>query len=177
MKATKLLCVALLAVLALGLAHAESALQLVGTWTYAGNKEEKRARVSAIEAATKELNMFKRGTARGRLIASTEPAPRIDIPFGGKELRLDRGGESVRLPLDKSPIRVKGDDGEAVLRARRDGEKVVVVSKTGRAERTITYAREGAKLVLSVKLKLVALSKPVHYKLTYTPAEQQDEAN
>ena len=176
MKARRLLCAGLLAVLALGLAHAESALPIVGAWTYAGNQDETRARVSAIEASTKELNMFKRGTARSRLLAITEPAPRIDIHFDGKELRLDRGGQSVRLPLDNSPTRVKGDGGEAVLRARRDGEKIVVVSNTGKAVRMTTYAREGSKLVLSVKLELVALSQPVSYALTYAPAEQQDEA-
>jgi hypothetical protein len=168
---------ALFAALALGSARAEPALPIVGTWTYAGNKEEKSERVSAIEAATKDLSIFKRGTARSRLIDKTKPTPRIDIQFDGKELRFDRGGKSVRLPLDNSPTRVKGDDGEAVLRARRDGEKVVVVSKTGKAERTTTYAREGAKLVLSVKLKLLALSKPVSYTITYAPAKQQDEAN
>lgn len=139
-----------------------------GSWSYAGDRGERKSRHQAIETATENLNGFIRGRARGRLKERTTPPPTLNLQVGGGRLELYQGEHKISLRLGGEPVRVDRDGKSGMLSARRDGDRLIVESKGDNGNRTTTYALSSDKqLKVSVRITGKRLDQPIVYTSTY----------
>jgi hypothetical protein len=82
----------------------------------------------------------------------------VTITSGDRRLELELGG---------SPIEVEGNQGKTQVSARIEGERLVVVARSGDGERTTTYRADGARLSVEVTMTGARLAGPLRYVSTY----------
>ena len=140
-----------------------------GRWVYAGGEDEDRARVRAIEKATEDLSVFKRGTARERLRERTALPRVLELGVEGGRVQLSEDGKEVSLELGAKPREMQKDGKRGTLAGRLDGEQLVVVAagKDGTVTTRYKVAPDRERLTLSVRLDADVLSGPLEYRATY----------
>ena len=183
MRASTIACtvaVAVLLTIAAPRAEAEvpgpSCASFSGVWTYAGKPDEGKRRRAAIEAATKDLSFFIRGTARGRLEERTAPPDRLTIAIEGDRLAISNGRDELSLRFDAEPVTREKNGRKGKLSARCEGGRIVVVTegKKGRREATYTLSPDGRQLTLSARMAGERLSAPLDYESTYRPENTKE---
>ena len=165
------------AVLVLGTVAAPAAAQntpskqdsFTGVWRSKADKREKQQRLKAIEAATADMSIFIRGTARKRLGKGTAPPARMRLVVEGKRFTVARDGKSFSLQLGANPITVKKDGKQAKVSARREGATIVVESQGEKGRRVTRYAlsSDGTCLTMSVRMRGKKLSGVLAFKATF----------
>lgn len=142
-----------------------------GSWHLSGGSAEAEARTKAIEAATADLSVFKRGAARSRLGEKLAPPKKLSLRMNGSEVEITRDGKTLKLTADGSARAVDTDDGRATVRAEQNGGKLVVTANGEKGIRTTIYERKGESLTVSVEMTVALLSKPIRLSSTYTAAQ------
>lgn len=152
-----------------GSAHAE-APSFSGEWTHTGGKAEAEQRKKAIETMTKDLNVFVRGKARGKLGEQTAPAKMLKLEVDEESMKLTRDGKAMKLQLGADPIVVKKNGKEGRVTARRKGNTLIVTTAGDNGRRVATYSisPDGQKLYISMTMKSKKLDGALAYKETYS---------
>ncbi len=144
---------------------------LEGTWIYAGDDAERRARLDAIEDTVQRMPRIMRAIARGRITASTEIPARITIRVDGGEVTIaegDGGGRST--PWDGTPVAVQGNEDPAATLARTwDGGALTSRFQEPKGSGTDVFrpAADGRTMTLTVTVASQHLPSDIVYDLTY----------
>jgi hypothetical protein len=142
-------------------------LLLAGGWRAAETKAEKEQRLKAIDEVTKDMGRMKRGKARSRIAESTSPPPSLTIEFADSTVAIALGDHRLELVLGGSPIEIKGDGGTSRMSAKMEGERLVVLSLSDRADLTVAYKADKSRLSREVTMTNEKLSGPLTYIATY----------
>ena len=166
-----------IAALALGIVGAPAAAQdtqskqdsFTGVWSPKGDKKEEQQRLQAIEAATTDMSIFIRGTARKRLGKGTAPPARLQLVVEGERFTVARDTKSFSMQLGAKPITVEKDGKQAKVSARREGATIVVESQgeKGRSMTSYALSPDGTRLTMSVRMRGEKLSGVLAFKATF----------
>jgi hypothetical protein len=148
--------------------------RFTGTYHYAGNKEEEKARLAAIDRAVEGMSFVIRSAARSRISATTQILGLYSFSFeAGK----------IRVHAQSRPDMISGENGEAAdyvyngkrseLTQRHVGDRIFqgFASDDGRRENEFRLSEDGQMLTLKVTLTSPRLSVPVVYSLSYKKAD------
>jgi hypothetical protein len=149
----------------------ETSSPLAGRWRVAETADEKDRRLQAIDEVTEDLGRFKRGKARSRLAERTSPPPTVMIAFMNSSVTITSGDRRLELELGGDPIEVSGDEGTMQMSAKMEGERLIVMARGDKAERTTSYRTDGTGLSMEVTLTNDNLAGPLKYITTYTCIE------
>lgn len=144
--------------------------KLVGTYTYAGNREKDSNAVGAqIDNATANMGSFIRRKAKKKLEAVNVLVKRIEIATKGTDIVVTLDDWTVSAPADGSrrsaPAR---GGGTAMVSFHTKKSELIeeIDGGKGRRENTFRFNSKG-QLVFDVKETSKRLSAPVEYKLLY----------
>ncbi|MEO0322249.1 MAG: hypothetical protein AAF447_04790 [Myxococcota bacterium] len=162
----------LLAVLALSALIAPQAWAqpgLAGSWTYAGDAAEQRARERALDQAVAGFPGMFQGQARRRMEQQFAPASSLNITLRGDRLELRGGQGTLALTVGGPAVPVSGPNGSGQARATRSGGHLVVTLEGERGSRTTTYrlGAGGQTLVLATEVRGPRLEQPLRFESTY----------
>ena len=142
-------------------------VRLAGSWRAAETADEKEERLQAIDQATGRLRAFQQRQARSRLSERTSPRPSLTVEIEGSTVTLASGDRRLELELGGPPIEVSGSEGRARVSARREGPRLIVVSRNDQGGRTTAYRADGDRLSVEVTMKGSRLAGPLEYVTTY----------
>lgn len=149
--------------------------RFVGDWQ--GQSSAAATVQQAIERATAPMNMFIRGTARGRLAKTNEPPARIHMRREGDALRIQFDDRpAMVLPLAGTPVQ----DGERTLRLQPEGDAGDALRQTGETKegQRVNVYRLGAShangMTMSVTVSSPRLPSPITYTLAFTRASRAE---
>ena len=149
----------------------ELAAPVAGSWTIAVTADEERQRRESINQATKKLRSMQRTMARQMLEKRTTPPEAIRIQVDAPIVIIGSGDRALELELGGAPITVSGDDGTAKVRAKIDGDVLIVAVDGTRGGRLTSYRADGDRLSVVVSMSGSRLDGVVRYATTYTRAE------
>jgi len=172
MRRRELLCgvVVLLPVVALpAIAVADSPVaSFVGTYNYAGDKAERKARNAAIDEVVRRMTPIARGIARGKLQEATAIPSHVTFAVDAKNLTVTEM-ESLTAPLDGSAVKVKGYD-DADMKLTYEIAEAHIVQKLkgdGKGRHTHYALPDQASLKVHVHVYAKQLPIPLDYDLTF----------
>jgi hypothetical protein len=158
--------------LRIGFAHAtEAAAPIAGSWTIAVTADEEKQRRESINQATKKLPSMQRNMARRMLEERTTPPETLRIGVDAPIVIIGSEDRELELELGGAPITVSGDDGTAKVRAKMDGDQLIVTADGSKGGRSTSYRPEGDGLSVLVSMTGSRLDGTVKYVTTYTRAE------
>ena len=144
---------------------------LTGRWQAAITVDEKQQRRQAIEEATANMRPMMRSKARSRLSERTSPPRFLVLEIESPKVMIGSGEDELELELGGVPIEVSGKEGKARVSAKMEGERLIVVARTGKGERTTAYRVNGARLTVEVTMTGSELTGPLQYVTTYARKE------
>ena len=158
--------------LRIGFGHAsEAAAPVVGSWNIAVTADEERERRESINQATKNLRSMQRNMARQMLERRTAPPEALRIELDAPTVTIGSDDRELELELGGAPIAFSGDDGTAQVRAKMDGDQLIVTANGNNGGRTTSYRADGVRLSVFVSVTGSRLDGTVRYSTTYTRAE------
>ena len=139
----------------------------VGTYAYAGDAAERKARDAAIDDVVSSMTPIARGIARDKLQEATAIPSHVVFAADTKNLTVTEK-EPLTAPLDGSPVDVKGyDDSDMKLTYEIAKDQIVQkLSGDGKGRKT-NYALDAASLRVHVHVYAKQLPKPLDYDLTF----------
>jgi hypothetical protein len=140
-----------------------------GSWVHAGDSKEAEQRRQAIEAGTKDMAPFIRGTARERLDKQTTPPPELRLEVEGDRFDISRDSNTVSLRFGAKPITMDRNGKQGKVSVRFVDEQIVVVSEGENGKRVTKYAlsRDRKRLTMSVRMTGERLAGPLVFQSTY----------
>lgn len=153
------------------LATAELRNRYAGSFRYAGDAAEQKARLDAIDKSVSNLFFAIRGTARGKVTDRTRIMPTCRFEFSAGNIRSTVPGHAVAVsPETGTPAPYKVDDDAIVLTQRFEGDKLVQVFRAdegGTRRNEFTLSADGNVLTMKATLSSPKLTTAVVYTLTY----------
>ena len=149
----------------------ESTAPLAGRWRASETTDEEKQRLEAIDEVTDHLGLFKRGRGRSRLKELTSPPPSLMIGVTGSKVTMDSGDRRLELELGGPPIEITGSQGTTRMSAKLDGQRLVVLARGDKGERTASYRASGDELTMRVVMTGDQLDGPLEYVTTYARME------
>lgn len=153
---------------AIALADDSPVRSFVGTYKYAGDKAERKARNAAIDDVVRRMTPIARGIARGKLQDATAIPSHVTFAVDAKNLTVTEM-EALTAPLDGSAVKVKGyDDAEMKLTYEiGEGQIVQKLSGDGKGRKTHYALPDPASLKVHVHVYAKQLPIPLDYDLTF----------
>ena len=149
--------------------------KLVGTYTYAGNREEDSNAVGAqIDNATANMGSFIRRKAKKKLEAVNVLVKRLKIATKGNDIVVSLDDWTVSAPADGSKRSAPARGGGTAMVSFHVTKSQLVEEidgGKGRRENTFRFNSKD-QLILGVKETSKRLSAPVEYKLLYDRASK-----
>jgi hypothetical protein len=147
-------------------------LPLLGTYRFAGGREEVREVERAIDEAVDEMNVFIRGIARRRLREPNLPTDELRISLGGDLLTVARTGQpKVSAPTTGKPVPWRnprnGNELQASHRITPAGAlEQKLIGDRGVSTNVFTVSAEG-KLLMKTTVTADKLPSPIRFTTTY----------
>jgi|GEM_PF-1374920 len=143
---------------------------LLGSYTLIGNLADSATVIkNAIEAATAEMNGFKKNVARERLQAINKTVTRIEISSVENSVSVSMNDYVVTAPLNGGAADIKTPAGETAKASFQLKTATLVqdIEQTkGRRENTFRFNGDG-QLVMLVRETSPALASAVSYSLVF----------
>ena len=117
------------------------------------------------------MGRFKRGRARKRLSDRTSPPQSLIIDIEGSKVSIGSGDRRLELEIGGPPVEAKGSEGKAQVGARMEGQRLIVVARSSKGERTTAYDANEARMLVEVTMTATELSRPLKYVSTYNRSE------
>jgi hypothetical protein len=149
----------------------ELAAPVEGSWKIAATADEERQRQESINHATRNLRSMQRNMARQMLEKRTAPPEALRIEVDASTVTIGSDDRELELELGGTPISVSGDDGTAQVRAKMDGDQLIVTVAGNNGGRTTSYRADGNRLSVFVSVTGSRLDGAVRYSTTYTRPE------
>jgi hypothetical protein len=146
--------------------------RMVGRWVYAGDEQQRQARLDAIEGTVSEMSWIARGMARKRITASTPIHQQYDfiVDDDGNVTIGEDGFEGHTAPWDGTPVEIAKDQGgpATLTRAVADGGlRSHWQQKKGAGTEIYRVSADAATLTVTVIISSPRLPSEVRYQLTY----------
>jgi hypothetical protein len=129
--------------------------------------DEKKERRRIIEELTGQLSGFQKGMARSRLEERTSPPQNLIIEIDGEEVTIDSGNGKVTLEFGGSIVNISGSQGEAKVRAMRQGHELIVMARSAKGKRRTTYRVNENILTMEVMMTGSRLPGSMKYVVSY----------
>ncbi|MGA3122270.1 MAG: hypothetical protein ABSF69_16025 [Polyangiaceae bacterium] len=146
-------------------------MRYAGSYRFAGDAAEQRARADAIDRSVAAFFFAFRGIARAKVADRTTIVPTCKFEFSGGTIRSTVPGHPVAVsPETGAPVPYRVDDEAIVLSQRFEGERLVQVFRAddgGSRTNEFMLSPDGARLTMKATVSSPRLSIPVVYTLTY----------
>ncbi len=156
---------------AMGSPAAKLRMRYAGSYRFAGDAAEQRARADAIDRSVAAFFFVFRGIARAKVADRTAIVATCKFEFSGGTIRSTVPGYPVAVsPETGAPVPYRMGDETLVLSQRFEGEHLVQAFRAddgGSRTNEFTLSPDGAKLTMKATVSSPKLSIPVVYTLTY----------
>ncbi|MCF8131329.1 MAG: hypothetical protein K9N10_22700 [Deltaproteobacteria bacterium] len=150
-----------------GTCDTETPSLLSGHWQAAETVDEKEKRLRTIDELTGKMSGFQKGMARSRLEERTSPPQNLIIEIDGEDVTIDTGNGRVTLELGGSIVNISGSQGEAQVRAMRQGPELIVMTRSAKGKRRTTYRINENLLTMEVTMTGTRLPGSLKYVVSY----------
>jgi hypothetical protein len=144
--------------------------RFAGSYSYAGDAAEEKARLDAIDRSARTVFFAFRGIAHAKLADRTRIVPSGRFEFEGGNIRSSAAGYPTAVsPENGAPAPYPFNEGVVELSQRFDGDRLVQVFEAagGVRRNEFTLSPDGSLLTMRTTLRSPQLSLPVGYALTY----------
>ena len=151
----------------LAFADSSPVKSFVGTYEYAGDAAERKARDAAIDDVVSSMTAIARGIARDKLQEATAIPSHVIFAADTKNLTVTEKAP-LTAPLDGSAVDVKGYDDSDMKLTYEIGKDQIVQKLSGDGKgRKTNYTLDSASLRVHVHVYAKQLPKPLDYDLTF----------
>lgn len=150
--------------------EADPAAQFTGTFKYAGGQKQKASLVTAIEAATDDMNFIVRPIARSRLKDTQYAYKKLTISISGGKVSISRDGAKPIVTTNGGSVMwTREDDSKFKVTQKLSGNKLTqsYVAEEGSRYNTFILNKSGEVMTMRVKVVSPKLPQPLKYSLTY----------
>ena len=144
--------------------------QLVGEYSYAGDKTKDQAAIDAqIRSAIADMDVFVAKIARRRLESGNPIPERLSIAVTGKDIKVEMDKHVVVAPNNGKPKKTTNISGHTVNASFHvKNARLVEDLVQSKGERVNVFRFNSAgELVLQIKESSPELAAPVEYSLVY----------
>jgi hypothetical protein len=113
------------------------------------------------------MSGFQKGMARSRLEERTSPPQNLIIEIDGEDVTIDTENGRVTLELGGSIVNISGSQGEAQVRAMRQGPELIVMTRSAKGKRRTTYRVNENLLTMEVTMTGTRLPGSLKYVVSY----------
>lgn len=150
---------------------AEEVARLDGSWVYAGDDDQRLARMDAIEATVQQMPALMRSFARKRIDRSTQIPETYVIDVDGELISIGKRGETgLETRWDGTASDIPGDESHrATLTRTFDGGKLRshVQEPKGSGTDLFALSADGQTLTVTVTIASKHLPSDIVYDLTF----------